>query len=71
MLGLAYANSKGLKRDLVKAYTWVSMTTVKFKGKRRNEALNILSQLQKAMSPAQITKAKRIALQWVEKHRQK
>ena len=70
-LGIAYAKGKGVKQNAVQAYAWVSISTVKLKGKRRNEALNILSQLQKAMPPAQITKAKQIARQWIQKHPKK
>jgi uncharacterized protein len=64
-LGEAYWRGEGEKADLVTAYMWILLAlSAKVPGAEQDQQA-----LQKEMSPKQVDQAKRIANEWIVKHR--
>jgi uncharacterized protein len=60
-LGIAYAYGQGVPRDVVNAYMWISLSAI------RGIQNKGLVELQRAMTPAQITEAQKLAREWKPK----
>ena len=67
--GLLYARGQGVAKDLVRAYMWLSLGIEELTGANRANALKARKGFQKLMTPTQVTEAKRLAREWVEKRR--
>ena len=65
-LGLMYLNGKGVPHDYIQAHMWSSLAASKGnENGRKNRDI-----IAKKMTPADISKAQRLAREWLEKHRE-
>ena len=63
-LGWMFEKGTGIKRNLVQAYKWYYISLIG--GRDSTTSLNIVGAV---MTPAERTEAKRLAKEWMEKHR--
>ena len=64
-LGLVYGNGQWVQQDYVQTHMWLSLAAAKL----HNNALKARDLLAKEMTPADISKAQRLAREWLEKPR--
>ena len=64
MLGLAYFDGRGLPQDSIMGYMWLSIAV----NNGQALAAEHLDTVAKKMIPADVSKAQRLAREWLEKH---
>jgi TPR repeat protein len=68
-LGFMYERAKGVPHDYVQAYMWLNLAAVGASaGEDRDAAIRVRDIIEKRMSLAEVTKAQRLAHEWLEKH---
>jgi TPR repeat protein len=71
ILGAMYEKGKGVPKDFVEAYKWFSISEMKkayILSKTSNTSMYKEKLEKQNMTPAQITKAQKLAREWVEQH---
>ncbi len=66
-----YEKGKGVPKDFVEAYKWFSISEMKkayILSKTSNTSMYKEKLEKQNMTPAQITKAQKLAREWVEQH---
>ena len=64
-LGLMYENGEGVPQDYVHAHMWYDLVASRFPpGEHRDRAVNNRDIIAKRMTPAQISKAQKMAREW-------
>ena len=63
-LGLMYANGRSVPQDYVQAHIWYSLAATGGYGK----AVKNQDEIAEKMTPADISKAQRLAREWLEEH---
>ena len=64
MLGLLYNKGHGVPEDFIEAYKWLNLAAVRASGPKREFSYRIRDSVASKMSPAQITKAQTLAVEW-------
>lgn len=64
MLGLLYNKGHGVPEDFVQAYKWLNLAASRASGPKRDFSYRIRDSVATKMSPAQITIAQTLALEW-------
>lgn len=64
MLGLLYNKGHGVPENFVDAYMWLNLAAARASGPKREFSYRIRDSVASKMSPAQITKAQTLALEW-------
>jgi len=67
-LGLLYALGKGAETDPVNSHTWLTLAASQSPGEFREQLAQALEILARAMTPAQIAEAQRLAREWDAAH---
>ena len=66
-LGVMYHDGQGVPQDLVRALMWVSLSTANLQGEERYQAERNRAFMASKMTPAQVTEAQKLALEWKPK----
>ena len=66
-LGLMYYKGEGILQDFVSAHMCLNIASLASEKKDRNKAIRSRNSLTSKMTPAQIAKAQRMALEWKPK----
>ena len=67
-LGVAYATGQGVPQDYVQAHMWFDLAASRFsEAEQRDHAVKNRDLAASKMTPAQIAKAQRLALEWKPK----
>ena len=68
-LGVMYADGQGVPVDSVRSHMWLSLAVKNLApGQDREMAVENRNIIAKKMTPADISKAQRLAREWTEKH---
>ena len=66
-LGIMYNQGRGVPQDYVLAHMWFNLAASRLEAEKRNEAVKNRDIIASRMTPAQIAKAQRLALEWKPK----
>jgi TPR repeat protein len=69
---MMYLEGRVVPRDYVQAYKWLNLSGLFLPpGQTRDRSVRAIDQLEKQMTPAQITRAQRLVSEWWAKHKKK
>jgi hypothetical protein len=66
-LGFMYADGRGVPRDYVQAYLWISLALAQAEGEAADRRRMTLAGIEAKMTPAEIAEARSLACAWTPK----
>src|SRR6185369_11682916 len=64
MLGLLYNKGQGVPEDFIQAHKWLNLAASRAAGPKREFSYRIRDSVASKMSPAQLSTARRLAVEW-------